>query len=90
MKKKIDPVRILIGTVFGGFILASLVGYVTSPAFPGLWLSDKDICARETADQPFISKEYYYVYFENCLLERNGKNIEVPSQGGPIEMEGSG
>lgn len=88
--KKINPTKVLIGTIFGGFILASLVGYVTNPAFPGLWLSDEDICVQEMTNQSFITKEYYPVFFENCLRDKRGENIEIPSGGGPIEMESSG
>ena len=87
--KKISPKRVAIGTLVGsGLILGLIFGLIewfNNPAFPYLRLSDErnveKLCVEEISNQPYVNKEYYTKYFEDCLLRGGEKNpIVVPSE----------
>lgn len=85
--KKISFKRIVIGMLIGGgliFLLFCLVKWAINPAFPALWLSDEERCAEEVSSQPYISEEYYNLYFENCLMRYSGEYENIINKSSTI------
>ncbi len=75
--KRINPKRIIIGTlVGGGLFFVSVFGlwnWLINPDFPYLWTSDEIRCTQETSKQSFANHEQLQLFFENCLLQKNGE-----------------
>jgi hypothetical protein len=92
--KKVSPRRVVIGTPIGAgliFAMIEFLNWFTSPDFP-LWSSNGERCAEETFEQPYISQEYYYEFFEYCLMQsraEEGENIPIPTNK-PVIIEEAG